>query len=145
MKAQEKKGQLRRIVPRLADAIPRQPDTDVVWQAFEAAIADVLQALEEDEYLIIGSKHRQHYVQFAGEGVHGMRAEAVSNAYICDPAEYLSDVQHEQIAHVLDRERQGLGHLIVRKRFELHRGLSLVARVLPQPQHRGGGIEQPAH
>jgi hypothetical protein len=98
VKAQEKKGQLRRTVPRLADAIPRQPDADTVWQTLEAALADALGLLEEDEFLIVGSKRRQHYVQFAGEGPHGMRVEAVSNAYICDPAEYLSDIQHEQIA-----------------------------------------------
>ena len=98
MKKRQETSQPTGVLPRLADAIPRQPDADTVWQAFEAALADVLLLLEEDEYLIIGSKRRQHYVQFAGEGVHGMRAEAVSNAYICDPAEYLSDVQHEQIA-----------------------------------------------
>jgi hypothetical protein len=85
-------------LPRLADAITRQPDTDSAWRTFEAALADVLPLLEEDEYLIIESKRHQHYVQFAGEGVHGMRVEAASNAYICDPAEHLSDVQHEQIA-----------------------------------------------
>jgi len=84
--------------PCLADAIPRQPDTDTVWRTFEAALAEVLLALEEDEYLILQSKRHQHYVQFAGEGAHGMRVEAVSNAFIDNPADRLSDVQHQRIA-----------------------------------------------
>ena len=98
MKTQRKASQLAATQPRLADAIPRQPDTIAVWQTFEASLANVLLLLEEDEYLIIGSKRHQHYVQFAGEGPHGMRAEAVSNAFIDNPADRLTDAQHEQIA-----------------------------------------------
>jgi hypothetical protein len=82
VKKQQETSQPTGALPRLADAITRQPDADSAWRTFEAALA----------------KRHQHYVQFAGEGVHGMRVEAVSNAYICDPAEHLSDVQHEQIA-----------------------------------------------
>ena len=79
-------------------AIPRQPDTHSAWRTFEAALAEALPLLEEDEYLTIGSKRRQYYVQFAGQGHHGMRVEAVSNAFIDEPVDRLSDVQHEHIA-----------------------------------------------
>jgi hypothetical protein len=82
----------------IAGTIPRQPDTRTAWRAFEGALAETLGLLEEDEYLIIGAKRHQHYVQFAGQGRHGMRVEAVSNAFIDDPADRLSDAQHEHIA-----------------------------------------------
>jgi len=84
--------------PPLADAIPRQPDTRTEWRTFEAALTDALGLLEEDEFLIVGSKHRQHYVQFACHGHHGMWMEAVSNAYIAQPGERLSDVQNANLA-----------------------------------------------
>jgi len=87
VKTQRKASQLAATQPRLADAIPRQPDTDAVWQTFEASLANVLLLLEEDEYLIVSSKRHHHYVQFAGEGHHGMRIEAVSNGFIDDPAD----------------------------------------------------------
>jgi hypothetical protein len=82
----------------IAGAIPRQPDTRTAWRTFEDALAEALGALEEDEYLIIGAKRHQHYVQFAALGRHGMRVEAVSNAFIDDPADRLSDAQHEHLA-----------------------------------------------
>jgi len=81
----------------LAARIPRQPDTQAAWLTFEAALADVLPLLDEDEYLIIGTKRRPYYVQFAGEGHHGMRVEAVSNAFIDEPADQLNDAQHERL------------------------------------------------
>ena len=84
--------------PRLADSIPRQPDTREAWRTFEASLADALGLLEEDEYLVIGSKRRNHYVQFAAQGHHGMWIEAASNAFIDEPADRLSDVQHEHLA-----------------------------------------------
>lgn len=83
---------------RIADAIPRQPDTREAWRIFEAGLAETLPLLEEDEFLTIGSKRRQYYVQFAGQGHHGMRIEAVSNAFIDDPVDRLTDVQHEHLA-----------------------------------------------
>ena len=98
MRAQRKASQQAETQPRLADAIPRQPDTRTEWLTFEAALADALGALEEDEFLIVGSKHRQHYVQFACHGHHGMWIEAVSNAYIARPDERLSDAQNAHLA-----------------------------------------------
>ena len=66
--------------------------------ATRSRLADALGALEEDEFLIVGSKHHQHYVQFACHGHHGMWMEAVSNAYIAHPDERLSDAQNEHLA-----------------------------------------------
>ena len=97
MKAQDERTQLPATRPHFADAIPRQPDTRTEWLTFEAALADALGLLEEDEFLIVGSKHRQHYVQFACHGPHGMWMEAVSNAYIAHPDERLSDEQNANL------------------------------------------------
>ena len=98
MKTQPQAAQPRATPSRLADAIPRQPDTDRAWLSFEAGLDEALMTLEEDEYLIVSSKRHHHYVQFAGEGHHGMRIEAVSNAFIDEPGDRLSDAQHEEIA-----------------------------------------------
>lgn len=98
LKVQEMTIRLPGALPRLADAIPRQPDTDTAWRIFEAALSDALLLLEEDEFLILESKRHQHYVQFAGEGHHGMRVEAISNAFIENPDDRLTEAQHEQIA-----------------------------------------------
>lgn len=98
MKAQDGTAQPPTARPHLADAIPRQPDTRTEWLTFEAALADALGLLEEDEFLIVGSKHHQHYVQFACHGHHGMWMEAVSNAYIAHPGERLSDAQNAHLA-----------------------------------------------
>lgn len=62
--------------------IARQPDARAAWLAFERALADALADLGEDEYLVIDTKQHHYFVQFAGEGAFGMRAEAVSNAYL---------------------------------------------------------------
>lgn len=84
--------------PRLAGSIPRQPDTRDAWRTFESSLADALDLLEEDEYLVIASKRRNHYVQFAAQGHHGMWIEAASNAFIDDPADRLTDAQHQHLA-----------------------------------------------
>jgi tetratricopeptide (TPR) repeat protein len=52
------------------------------WSAFRRSLCDALGGLEEDEYLIIASKKENYFVQFAGQGDHGMRVEAVSNTFI---------------------------------------------------------------
>jgi len=54
----------------------------------------VLGALEEDEYLIVSLKGSNRFVQFAGQGAHGMRVETVSNFYLPEN-EQLGEVQHD--------------------------------------------------
>ena len=98
MKAHQKNGQPTGGRLRLVAAYPRQPDTKAAWSSFEGGLAEALDLLEEDEYLVIASKRRNHYVQFACQGHHGMRIEAVSNAYITVPADRLTDAQHEHLA-----------------------------------------------
>lgn len=52
------------------------------WVPFASTLATVLGRLEEDQYLIILAKRTKRYVQFAGQGSFGMRAEATSNHYL---------------------------------------------------------------
>ena len=52
------------------------------WPAFESKLAEALAVLEEDQYLVISEKRGSAYVQFAGQGSFGVRAECVSNNYL---------------------------------------------------------------
>jgi len=64
------------------DKFPASPSTAQEWAAFTIRLAQVLDDLGEDEYLIVSEKKRNVYVQFSGLGYFGMWAEAVSNEYL---------------------------------------------------------------
>lgn len=70
------------------------PTADEEWDRLTKTLALALYGLGEVEYLIVSSKpcdrHTNLYVQFAGQGRSGMRAEAVSNVYIEPPEARLS-------------------------------------------------------
>ncbi len=55
------------------------------WPVWQQKLASVLAKLEEDQYLIISTKHGNHFVQFAAQGAYGMRAETTSNSYLEKP------------------------------------------------------------
>jgi len=75
---------------------PPGPPVSKAWAPFTEALAAVLAVLENDQFLILSSKYRNHWVGFDGQGRYGMRAEAISNAYL-KPEEALSE---EQMAHL---------------------------------------------
>jgi Tir chaperone protein (CesT) family len=52
------------------------------WGPFAQKLSTALAQLQEDQYLIISSKRTKHFVQFAAQGAHGIRAETVCNAYL---------------------------------------------------------------
>src|SRR3982750_4516244 len=52
------------------------------WHAFEKNLADALADLAEGEHLVIAREATEYFIQFAGQGLCGMRVEAVSNAYL---------------------------------------------------------------
>jgi hypothetical protein len=52
------------------------------WPAFERKLAETLDALEEDQYLVVSAKRGWAYVQFAAQGSFGLRAECVGNNYL---------------------------------------------------------------
>lgn len=56
------------------------------WAAFRRGLAAALRALEENEYLILAAREKNYFVQFDQQGTAGMRAEAVSNAYLAGEA-----------------------------------------------------------
>jgi len=62
--------------------IKQAPDVEHAWRGFRSALAVALSDLDEDEYLVISRKSSHAFVQFAAQGAQGMRAEAVSNAYL---------------------------------------------------------------
>lgn len=59
-----------------------QRKMSVAWPPFQKRLASVLAQLEEDQFLIISVKAGIGFVQFAGQGSFGMRAETVSNSYL---------------------------------------------------------------
>jgi len=52
------------------------------WNHFAAALSRALSSLQAGHFLIVEMNGDQYYVQFAGGGSLGMRAEAVSNGYL---------------------------------------------------------------
>ena len=60
------------------------------WQQLETELALCLAHLENNEFLIVGSKHANTYVQFSQQGAFGMRMEAACNAYIEPPTALLT-------------------------------------------------------
>jgi type III secretion system-like peptide-binding chaperone len=71
---------------RLAES----PACAAAWERFQRRLAEVLPDLSEDEYLIITRKQTNQFVQFAAQGQHGMRVEAVGNEFLSASAQ-LSD------------------------------------------------------
>src|ERR1039457_5449743 len=61
---------------------PRRKPALGAWPAFERKLAEALDVLEEDQFLDITEKSGWAYVQFAGQGSFGVRAECVSNNYL---------------------------------------------------------------
>ena len=73
-------------------AVAPPPHTlDRDWQPFADRLAAALATLKEDQNLIIAVKHRQRFVQFAGSGASGLRAESVSNAYLTETDQLTGD------------------------------------------------------
>jgi hypothetical protein len=70
--------------------MPTEPKgIEDAWQLFTDDLALCLSDLDEDDFLIVMSKHKNHYVQFAAQGAFGMRVEAACNTYI-EPPDVLS-------------------------------------------------------
>src|ERR1035441_6380341 len=61
---------------------PRRKPALGAWPAFERKLAEALDVLEEDQFLVITEKRGWAYVQFAGQGSFGVRAQCVSNNYL---------------------------------------------------------------
>jgi len=76
------------------DLTPKQRQLYEAWTDFGYRLVQVLQDLQEDEYLIVNLKGSNRFVQFAGQGAHGMRVETVSNYYLPEN-EQLGEVQHD--------------------------------------------------
>ena len=60
------------------------------WDRFASELSRALSNLQKGQFLIIETKADLYYVQFAGGGIFGMRAESVSNGYLYGPRK-LSD------------------------------------------------------
>src|ERR1035437_1175561 len=54
------------------------------WDIFLERLTSVLSKLEEDQSLIVSAKNSNRFVQFACQGVWGMRVEVTSNHFLKD-------------------------------------------------------------
>ena len=54
------------------------------WPEFMNRLSGVLSQLDEDQYLVLNVKKTNRYVQFAGQGSYGLRAETASNHYLAE-------------------------------------------------------------
>ena len=70
-----------------APATPASPTAHAAWHTFECGLANALAELKEDEFLFVSPKRGPLFVQFLDQGVHGLRAEAVSNVYLDEDAQ----------------------------------------------------------
>ena len=68
----------------LQEVAPLAHSLGRAWQPFADSLAAALATLSEDQNLILAVEHRQRFVQFAGSGPSGLRAEAVSSAYLAE-------------------------------------------------------------
>lgn len=64
-----------------------------IWHAFAQKLSLALDALDEEEFLIVSIRGTNLYVQFSEQGLLGMRAEATSSYYLPEH-ETLDDRQH---------------------------------------------------
>jgi hypothetical protein len=70
--------------PGQALSYSSQPNAEEAWTQFADELTRCIANLDEDEFLIVDTKQSGYFVQFAGRGGFGIRAEAVSNAYLDD-------------------------------------------------------------
>lgn len=75
----------------LQDVTPAPHTLGRDWRAFADRLAAALAALGEDHNLILLDGHRHRFVQFTGSGTSGLRAEAVSNAYLAETDQLTGD------------------------------------------------------
>jgi hypothetical protein len=80
----------------LARAAASSTRADDDWKQLSGRLHLALDALQEDEYLIISIRGTNRYVQFSAQGPFGMRAEATSNYYLPD-GEDLDEGQHRSL------------------------------------------------
>jgi hypothetical protein len=78
------------------DESPASGYLSTAWPTFEQKLAAVLADLTEDQYLILSVKRSSRFVQFAGQGAFGLRAETTSNSYLPKP-EVLDNKQLEAL------------------------------------------------
>ena len=73
------------------------PTTEADWSRLTDDLTLCLGELDEDEYLCVSFKHANYFVQFAGRGKFGMRAEAACNSYIIPPEAVLTVEDYERM------------------------------------------------
>lgn len=55
------------------------------WLRFAQRLADVLENLGEEQYLILSTARSSRFVQFFAQGASGLRVETTSNSYLPEP------------------------------------------------------------
>jgi len=69
------------------------------WRPFAVSVADAVAHLKEDQFLIISVKKSSRFIQFAGQGSFGLRAEVVANTFL-SPGEWIDEAGLEELRHL---------------------------------------------
>ena len=69
------------------------------WHPFAMSVAAVLAHLKEDQFLIISAKQSSRFVQFAGQGSFGLRAEVAANVFL-SPGDWIDEAGLEELQHL---------------------------------------------
>ncbi len=67
---------------RRTPAPPARAGRGAAWQRLTRRLAEALELLEEGLFLVLSVRGRHRFVQFAGAGEDGLRAECVANQYL---------------------------------------------------------------
>lgn len=70
-----------------------------VWGPFAMSVAGVVARLKEDQFVIISAKRSNRFIQFAGQGSYGLRAEVVANAFL-HPDERIDEAGLEDLRNL---------------------------------------------
>jgi len=85
--------------PPVQRTIRIQPTAKRAWVDFTDNLAVALEALDEDEWLILSVKNSNRFVQFAAQGSRGMRAEATSDFYLPED-QHLTQEQYTMLLEI---------------------------------------------
>jgi hypothetical protein len=75
----------------MTNALTGRRTVSSAWPSFHERLTETLQAMTEDQFLIIMHKGTNRYVQFAAQGFFGMRAETVCNSYLEGPEQLTAE------------------------------------------------------
>lgn len=79
--------------------LTEHPRRSCDWPDFQVRLAEILDLIHEDQFLIIQQKQGPRCLQFAGQGRFGLRAEVVSNNFLTGSSQITTEEHEALIRH----------------------------------------------